>query len=248
MKKIITAIIAFCLPSRFAGMLLNLLGHKIDPTAKIGFSLLFCDKIYMDKNTRIGHLNFIKIRKLLMRENAFIISKNRINGPINILMRKQAAIARSNSIYRGNAPITTGIATLKLGELAQIVSQNQIDLTKSITMGNFVTVGGHGGQFWTHGFVHSSTGAERIRVDGEIVIGNNVYIGSRCTFNPGVFVADGITIGSNSPVAKSLTEAGMYVSQPLRYLPHDFENVKNRLKKTNSSLSSPVYEKEIAFA
>ena len=123
-----------------------------------------------------------------------------------------------------------------------------MDLTKSITLGDFVTIGGHAGQFWTHGFVHAPSGADRIRVDGEIVIGDNVYIGSRCTFNPGVYIASGISLGANSCISKSLLVKGMYVSQGLRYVPQDFEKIKARLKKTPSSLSSPVYEKEITFA
>ena len=155
MKKIISASIAFLLPSRVASILLNLLGHQIHPTAKIGFSILLCEHIRMAKQAQIGSLNFINIQHLSMNEKAFIVSKNRMNGPMNIILDQEAAIARSNSIYRAKAPISQGMAQLKLGKLTQIVSQNQLDLTKSITMGDYVTIGGHGGQFWTHGFVHA---------------------------------------------------------------------------------------------
>ena len=99
MKKIICASIAFLLPSRVAGILLNLFGHEIHPTATIGFSILLCEHIRMEKHSKIGHLNFIKIDDLSMNEKAFIISKNRINGPMNITLDVEAAIARSNSIY-----------------------------------------------------------------------------------------------------------------------------------------------------
>jgi acetyltransferase-like isoleucine patch superfamily enzyme len=245
MKKKITVIIAFCLPSQLAGMVLNLLGHKIHSTAKIGFSFLSVNKLYMDKDARIGHFNIIIANKLLMREGAFMKKFNRVRGPINLLFRKYAALANGNNVYRGNSPITIGLATLKLGVLGQIVSKTMLDLTKSITIGDNSTVGGHGGQFWTHGFVHAQKGSGRIRVDGEIVIGNNVYVGSRCTFNPGVFVGDGISIGSNVCVAKSLKKSGMYVAQSLRWIPQDFDKICARLTKVENHQLENVYEKVI---
>lgn len=247
MKNKITAIITFCLPSRLAGMILNLMGHKIHPTAKIGFSFLVVNKLYLDKGVHIGHFNIVIANKLLMREGAFMKKFNRVRGPINLLFGKNAALANSNNIYRGNAPITTGLATLKLGELGQIVSKNMLDLTKSITIGDNSTIGGHGGQFWTHGFVHAKEGSGRIRVDGEVFIGNNVYVGSRCTFNPGVFVGDGISIGSNVCVAKSLKKSGMYVAQSLRWIPQNLNEIRDRLTKIENHQLEDVYEKVISY-
>lgn len=242
-----TAIIIFSLPSRMVGILLNFLGHKIHPTAKIGFTLISVNKLYMDKDARIGHFNIIIANKLLMREGAFMKKFNRVRGPINLLFRKYAALANSNNVYRGKAPITKGLATLKLGQLGQIVSKNTLDLTCSISLGDNSTIGGHGGQFWTHGFVHERKGSGRIRVDGEIVIGNNVYVGSRCTFNPSVFVADGISIGSNVSVSKSMKKPGMYVAQPLRYLPQDIDEIRSRLIKVENQKIEEVYEKVICY-
>ncbi|MCR9289376.1 hypothetical protein OAF63_04115 [Saprospiraceae bacterium] len=247
MKKKVTAFITFCMPSRVAGILLNLLGHKIHPSAKIGFSLVAVNQLCLDKDARIGHFNMIKANKLLMRKGAFMKKFNRVNGPINLLFGQYAALANNNNVYRGSAPITTGLATLKLGKLGQIVSKNSIDLTKSITIGDNTTIGGHGGQFWTHGFVHESKGSGRIRVDGEIIIGNNVYVGSRCTFNPGVFVGNGISIGSNVCVSKSLKKAGMYVAQPLRHFPQEISEIRNRLTKSTNQQIEEVYEKAISY-
>jgi len=207
MKKTLTALAAFFFPSRVAIIILNILGHKIHPSAKIGFSVLFLNGLYMGENARIGHFNLIKANKMLMRKGAFLKKFNRINGPINLLFDELAALANSNSVYRANSLVSPGLATLKLGKLGQIVSQNKLDLTKSITVGDNTTIGGHGGQLWTHGYVHEQKGAGRIRVDGEIIIGNNVYIGSRCTFNPGVYIADGVTVGSNVCISKSLKKA-----------------------------------------
>lgn len=246
MKSFLTAFISLLVPSKLAVPILNLLGHKIHPTARIGMSFLKCDHIYMDRNSRIGHLNIIRVRKLLLREKAFIQSKNRIRGPINILMRREAAIARDNSIYRGNPPICLGVATLRLDELGQVISKHHLDCTKSISIGKNSTIGGLGTQFWTHGFMHATTGRRRIRVEGEIIIGDNVYVGSRCIFNPGVRIGNSISIGSNASVAKSLHEPGMYVPQALRHLERSIEDVEARLvKQEKYTLETAVYEKAI---
>ena len=245
MKKSFAALAAFLLPSRIAVIVLNILGHKVHPTAKIGFSVLFLNHIYMGEDTRIGHLNLINANKLLMRKGAFLKKFNRIIGPINLLFRESAALATSNSVYRADSVVNPGLATLKLGKLGQIISQNKIDLTKSITIGDNTTIGGHGGQLWTHGYVHEQQGAGRIRVDGEIIIANNVYIGSRCTFNPGVYIADGITVGANVCIAKSLKKAGMYVPQSLRFIPQDIDEIRQRLIKVENQTIEEVYEKPV---
>lgn len=245
MKKFLTAITAFLLPSRVAVVVLNLLGHKIHSTAKIGFSVLYLNGLYMGENASIGHLNLIKANKLLMRKGAFFKKFNRINGPINLLFDESAALATSNSVYRADSVVNPGLATLKLGKLGQIVSQNKIDLTKSITLGENTTIGGHGGQLWTHGYVHERRGAGRIRVDGEIIIGDNVYIGSRCTFNPGISIANGVTVGSNVCISKSLKKAGMYVPQALRHIPQDIDEIRRRLTKVENQTIEEVYEKPV---
>lgn len=43
-------------------------------------------------------------------------------------------------------------------------------------------------------------------MDGEIKIGDNCYIGSRCIFMPGVKVCNDIIVGAGSCVSKSLTK------------------------------------------
>lgn len=64
-------------------------------------------------------------------------------------------------------------------------------------------------------------------MDGEIKIGDNCYIGSRCIFMPGVKVCNDVIVGAGSCVSKSLTKKGVYVNQPLRHLPiHADEAIK----------------------
>jgi acetyltransferase-like isoleucine patch superfamily enzyme len=114
---------------------------------------------------------------------------------------------------------------------------------KNVSIGDYSIFAGADTQVWTHGYVHEKVGAGRFRVDGEIIIGNNVYIGLRCVFNPGVKIADGVTIGSNSTISKSITKPDLYVSQPLRYVDYNHDAIRNRLNKAEGALIEITNEK-----
>lgn len=244
MRQLLSAITILLFPNVLTVRLLNLLGHKVHPKSYIGFSLILTRRIYMAANSHIGHLNIIQVQKLLLREKAVIKTRNRIRGAMNIILSKEAVIANSNSIFRAASPVTYGNGTLYLGQLALIVSKHHLDCTRSISIGAYSTIGGLGTQFWTHGYYHAAEGRDRIRIDGPINIGNNVYVGTSCTFNPAVSIASGINIGSNVCVSKSLTKSGMYVAQPLRYIEKDIRSIRLALDKvTVEPLVEEVYKK-----
>ena len=101
---------------------------------------------------------------------------------------------------------------------------------------------GAGSQVWTHGYFFAQEGIDRIRIDGEVKIGNNVNISSACVINSGVTIADAITVGSNVCVSKSLFEKGMYVSQELRYIAKDIDAVRKEYTRVDGhNLSDEVY-------
>ena len=58
---------------------------------------------------------------------------------------------------------------------------------------------------------------------GDIVIGNDVWIGARVVVLPGVHIADGCVVGAGSVVTSSLAEPyGIYAGNPARLLRHRF--------------------------
>ena len=169
---------------------------------------------------------------------------NILRGPFELILDTTAAIGTFNVIQRGPKGVTYGTSQLKLGILSKITSYHFIDLTRSITFGDYTTLAGIRSQIWTHGYFHASEGPGRFRVDGEVIVGNNVYIGSGCLINPGIRISDGINIGGNSSISKSLLEKGMYVSQALRFIPKDFEETKSKLRQVQTpGLEDEVYEK-----
>lgn len=56
-------------------------------------------------------------------------------------------------------------------------------------------------------------------MDGRVLIGANVYIGSRSILTAGVRIADGAMVGAGTTVARDLLNASLYVAGPLRELP-----------------------------
>lgn len=243
-KKYFFALLCL-LPFKLPNFFLRLFGVNITNKAKIGFSIILLSDINMIGNSKIGHFNFIKCDKLYLEDQSYIGHLNKIKGPFDIELGKRSAIGNSNKLVRANLGVTYGKSVLKLGELSKVTSEHYLDLTNSITMGNFTTLAGIRSQIWTHGYMHANIGEDRVRIDGKIEIGNNVYIGSGCIFNPGVKILNAISVGSGSILSKNLKKPGMYVNQPLRYLDNDIEVVKRKLKRLdNPDVIDKVYLKE----
>lgn len=247
LKKVLSCIILFTIPIKYGGaFILNKLGHQISKSAKFGFSLILTENIKLGDNTKIGHFNFLKIANLTIENQGYIGILNILMGDINVHLNVNAAIGSLNIIKRPGENVVYGNCTFKLGVLSKVTTGHKIDCIRNIIFGDYCTLAGANSQLWTHGYVHEAVGAGRFRVDGEIHIGNNVYIGSMCVINAGVKISDGITVGSNSCVSKSISIPGLYVSQPLRHISVTSEETKVRLNKIEGyELVEEVYEKKI---
>lgn len=241
-----TAVSALLLPSPLARFMLNALGHRIARGGRIGISLVLVDQINMGPGTRIGHFNLIHIRRLVMRQGSYLGRMNVLNGPFSLALGPQAALGNSNKVVRGPlGTVTVGPAYLKLGRLSKITSNHRIDCTRSVTFGDYCTMAGIGSMVWTHGYVHAMEGPSRYRIDGPIMIENNVNIGAGCILSLGIRIASGVMLGAGVTVARDLLEPGLYVSSPLRRLPMP-ENPDQRAnfqKVSSMDLCETVYLK-----
>lgn len=214
-----TALIIFVLPTFACRPLLRILGHRVGKDVKIGFSVILTRRLILQGPVRIGHLNLLKLHRLIMRRGSMIGRSNIIHGPISVLLREKSAIGNNNKIVRApSGPVTYGPASMRLGELTKITADHRIDCTKSVSVGAFSILAGKSSELWTHGYVHDQIGPGRYRIDGSIKIGDNVYIGSSCIINAGINIANGVMIGAGTTVARSLHTPALYVSAGLRCL------------------------------
>lgn len=99
---------------------------------------------------------------------------------------------------------------LILGENSLITHKHMIDITDIVTIDNNVVLGGRPSELWTHGF-----DIYRNMITGPITIGNDIYIGSRCTIYQNVYIHDNVVVGASTCVSKNINEKGFYVSNQL---------------------------------
>ncbi len=243
--RLITGLVAL-LPSIIAVPLLRLLGHPIGKGARIGFSLVLVDRLCMEDGSTIGHLNLIRCRRVLLRRNARLRHLNVIDGPISVWLAERALLGNRNHVKRARPPVTYGQSLLKFGKVSGITASHVVDCTSSVIFGDYTTLAGQGSQIWTHGYYHHAEGIDRFRVDGKVVLGNNVYIGSASVITAGVRIVDHVIVGSHSSVSKSLTRSGMYVSQPLRYMELNLDRVMDKLEPVTAECCDRVYRKSDA--
>jgi acetyltransferase-like isoleucine patch superfamily enzyme len=175
-----------------------------------------CSRISMGPRARIRHGTLIKVQSLELAEGASIHHLNRIKGRFDVILGRDAMIGHRNEIIRNSR--LSDPAVFRLGKVSGITSKHRLDVTRSIEFGDYSTLAGSGSQIWTHGYIHEEEGAGRYRIDGNIVIEDNVYIGSMSFISMGVRIGKGVIIGGGASVASDLPEAGLYVSSALRKL------------------------------
>lgn len=237
-------VLLMLLPTTVVRPLANAMGHNIAPRARIGFSWLQCEQLALGETSRVGHLNVLLVRRLVLRHGARIIHMNICRGPVSLRLGNGACLGNRNTITRAPKGVTFGPAQLSLGEGSKITAGHSLDCAQSIRFGDYSTLGGKNSQIWTHGYVHYEA-PKRYRVDGSIGIGNNVYLGSGVIVTGGLTICDDASVGVGACVTKSLTEPGFYVSSALRMLqkPPDPKTRSDMEQVSGTDLIETVYKK-----
>ena len=196
---------------------------------RVGFSLVLCRYIDMDVEATIGHFNLIIVDSLVMKKESRIGHLNFIKGGFDVLMDEKSSIHNLNKI--SSIAVLYESVCLHLRRNARIGVSHLLDLTSSITIGENSMLAGADTQIWY------------VRVDGEVHIGSNCYIGARCTILPNVFIGNAITVGAATCVSKSLKNKGAYVSPPVIHLDYSFDEAVLKLK--GREMMSRIYKKQI---
>ena len=242
MKRFATALILFLFPAWLANRIVRLWGVRIE--GKIGFSWVACDHCTIEKGACIQNFCYVRLPSLTMRRGARIKMFNRIKGSFTMEMEPDAVINYASKIT--NTPALKYRDTkFLLGEMAVLGVSTRVDMTGNVTIGAFSVFAGAGSELWTHSYYHSREVPKRFRIDGDIVVGKNVYIGSRCIITAGVSIADNISIGAGSVVSKSLEKSGLYVNQPLRFLEFDPDEKIRTLEQIPDAPIDLVYRRKM---
>lgn len=244
--SILTLILVLLFPTWLIFWALNLLGHRVSPRSRVRFSILWLKgRLILEEGAVIGNFNVLRIHHLRIGKRGYLGRFNNCRGPLSIDLDERAAIGNGNKLYRAPLGITYGHAVVRLGILSKVTGNHRLDCTRNIIFGDYCTLAGHDSQIWTHAYHGEETGPGRYRLDGDVVIGNNVYVGSRSMLNAGISICDAVTVGSGSIVSKSLHEPGVYVSQGLRFLgERNADRMTGLSRITGYDLAEPVYERK----
>jgi acetyltransferase-like isoleucine patch superfamily enzyme len=176
-------------------------GWVIDPSARIGISILLPRMLKMGPKSRIHNLVFCKRIDLVeMGEDSGIATGTFITG-----------FATDNKHFFHHCDDRR--CELILGRSAGITSRHFIDCNGGVYIGDFTTVAGIRTQILTH-----SIDVYCNRQDAKsIKIGKYCFIGSGCILLPGCVLPDYSILGAGAVLTKAYTKKGcLYAGSPAR--------------------------------
>ena len=105
-----------------------------------------------------------------------------------------------------------------LGEYTHITAVNRIVIGDNLLTGRFVLItdNSHGSFKKDELSIHPSS--RPITSKGEVVVGNNVWLGDKVSILPGVHIGDGSVIGANSVVTHSIPPYSIAAGNPAKVL------------------------------
>lgn len=105
-----------------------------------------------------------------------------------------------------------------LGEYNHITAVNRIVIGDNLLTGRFVLItdNSHGSFRKDELSIHPSS--RPITSKGEVIIGNNVWLGDNVSILPGVQIGDGCIIGANSVVTHSIPPFSIAAGNPAKIL------------------------------
>lgn len=105
-----------------------------------------------------------------------------------------------------------------IGEHTHITSINKITIGNGLLTGRYVYIGdnSHGGLSIEE--ANTPPIKRKLQSKGEVVIGNNVWIGDKATILAGVHIGDNVIIGANSVVTKDIPSNCMAAGMPAKVI------------------------------
>lgn len=105
-----------------------------------------------------------------------------------------------------------------IGEYSHISAINKITIGNGLLTGRYVYIGdnSHGGLSMEEANIPPIR--RNLQSKGEVVIGNNVWIGDKATILAGVHIGDNVIVGANSVVTKDVPSNCMVAGCPAKIL------------------------------
>jgi acetyltransferase-like isoleucine patch superfamily enzyme len=192
-----------CLPLPWAlrrACLRSLLGWRLAPDARIGFSIILSRQVTLDEHAVIGHGNLLKdLDALTLEAHAIVGNFNKISGfPAHYARRIGHDRARQQFILRRHAAVT---------------HNHIIECADRVEVGVLSCVAGYRSQILTHS---SNIHAAQVIIL-PVSIGHHCFVGTGCILLAGTRIEDHVVVGAGSVVnGKTLTAGALHAGVPAR--------------------------------
>lgn len=191
-------------------ILRRVIGILIRPINHLITSIILCGNGVSYKNIKVSGIPYI----MVARGGKFVIGNNfAMNNGI-----------KGNPIgsYRRCTFFVDRNATLTIGDDVGI-SQTALICHKSITIGNYVKIGG-GVSIYDTDFhsldpeIRKSKDDIKYRAEKPVVIKDNVFIGAHSIILKGVTIGENSIIGAGSVVTKSVPDNQIWAGNPAKFI------------------------------
>jgi acetyltransferase-like isoleucine patch superfamily enzyme len=199
MLRAVASLLAVVLPWRLKRGLYRLMGHSIDPTARVGLSLILADHIELGPGASIGHLNLILVERLQMGEQASIRHVNLLRHCDLVRLDELAVIGGLNlvnGIGRGSQ-FLDGIErfpALILGPHACITYGHFFDTTATVELKGYSAMAGWGSQVISHSLDFTTAR----QICAPVTVEEYAFTGTRVVMLPGAVLPSHSMLGTNS--------------------------------------------------
>lgn len=149
-----------------------------------------------------------------MKKGAYIHRSVDIHNYKNLTVGSDSILYKNNSVYIGDN------GEMRMGDNSHIapfgyllIDKNKIDIGNDVAVGPFCSFICHSNDLKGEHKEFSKN-----YLDGDITIGNNVFIGAQCVILPGVVIEDNVVVASNSVVKGRLSEGSIYGGSPAQLI------------------------------
>lgn len=153
---------------------------------------------------------------------AAILRRRRINTMclidtgVTISNPKNFTTGSGCALYHGTYILNTN-GTVLLGTDSHLGAMCYANVCYgTLTIGNDVAIGPHTSIITYSNHYRAGSKVTEERIQADINIGNNVFIGAHCTILPGTTIGDNVVIGAGSVVKGALDGSAVYAGSPCK--------------------------------
>lgn len=198
------------LPSFLKILIYRIKGYKIGKKVSIGFGAVICgEKVSVGDHTSIGFLTIIRGKEITIGSHVNIGSVTFLDTPY---MEIGDGSKINEQVFVGGLQFPD--SKFVLGRNCQIMQMTFINPARSIIVGDDSGIGGHclifGHTSWLSHFEGYAVEFEPIEIGSSVSIAWGVFL------LPGTKIGDGVVVGANSMVSRTIPPKCLAIGYPAR--------------------------------